>query len=69
MKVRMFFVACLALLVSGCAHYVVTLKGGKTYETRKEPELDTKTGFYRIETRNGDKLQINKDEIVTIKEK
>ena len=69
MKVRMFFVVCLAMLLSGCATYIVTLKDGKSYETSKQPELDTKTGFYKIETKDGDKLQINKSQIVTIKEK
>lgn len=59
----------LALLLAGCGGHVVVLKSGRSIETSKMPELDAKSGFYRVETKDGEKMQINKDEIVMIRDK
>ena len=66
---RMFFAVFLALLLAGCGGHVVVLKSGQTIETSKAPELDTKTGFYRVESKDGKRLQVNKDEVLMIRDK
>ncbi len=59
----------LFLFISCATPHVVLLKDGTTIETRDTPDFDKKAGFYRYETVDGMKGQINKDAIVEIKEK
>lgn len=59
----------LAFLLAACGGHVVVLKSGQSLETSKAPELDAKTGFYRVETKDGKKMQVNKDEILMIRDK
>ena len=59
-----------SFLLAGCAApHVMVLKDGTTIETVNAPEFDNKTGFYEFETTDGKMTQINKDEVVSIKEK
>jgi hypothetical protein len=69
MMTRIVVALSLALLLAGCGGYVLTLKDGRSIETKAAPELDSKTNFYKVETKSGDKLQINKDEVLMIKQR
>ena len=66
---RNFFAMTLAVLLDGCGGHVVVLKSGQTIETSKAPELDTASGFYRFESKDGKRMQVNKDEVLMIRDK
>ncbi len=56
-----------AILFLGCATpHRITMKDGSTIETRGEPEYEKSSGFYRFETRTGEKTRVNKDEVRSI---
>lgn len=69
MMTRMVVTVFLAMLVAGCGGHVMTLKNGRTIETKDAPEFDSKTGFYKVETKSGEKIQINRDEVLMIKQR
>ena len=72
MKIFKCGLVCLSCLfiLSACADpSVITMKDGTTIETTDEPDFNHKTGFYEFETADGQKVQLNKDEVLDIKEK
>ena len=57
-------------LFTGCGTvYLVNMKNGQVYETKKKPKVDGDEGFISVETKDGKKLRVNKDEVLTIEEK
>ena len=60
---------CLFLFIGCAMPHVVILKNGTTINTKSAPFFDRRTGFYWYESPDGVKGQINRDEIVEIKEK
>jgi len=60
---------CLFVFIGCATPQVVILKNGNKIETRDKLDFDITTGFYRYESADGVKGQINKDEIVEIKDK
>lgn len=72
MKFPPRFAVCLCILfvLTSCASpHVMTLKDGRVIDTADEPEFNRKTGFYEYNTVDGKKVQINKDEVLEVKEK
>ncbi len=67
-RVRFFVMAIVAAIwILGCATpHLITLKDGETIQTKAEPKLDKKAGFYKFETQTGEKKQLNKDEVRSI---
>ncbi len=66
------FTVCLSILfaLTACAApHTMTLKDGRVIETADEPEFNQKTGFYEYNTVDGKKVQVNKDEVLEVKER
>ena len=56
--------------LTGCGTvYLVNMKSGQVYETEKKPKVDEAEGFIEVKTKDGRKLRVNKDEVLTIEEK
>jgi len=56
-----------AVVIIGCASpHMITLLDGSTIESKAEPELDKKTGFYKFESRAGEQVKLNKDQVHSI---
>lgn len=56
--------------LTGCGTvYLVKTKNGQIYETKNKPKVDEKEGFIAIQTSDGRKLRVNKDEVLVIEEK
>ncbi len=71
MKSYICFVTCLCslLMLTACSTpHTMTLKNGSIIEMADEPEFNRKTGFYEYETLDGKKVQVNKDEVLDVKE-
>ncbi|MDY7220468.1 YgdI/YgdR family lipoprotein [Denitrificimonas sp. JX-1] len=68
-KNLMTLFACTTLFVLvGCSTpAVITLKDGEQIETKDKPRYDEDSGFYQFEQEDGKPVQVNKDEIHTIK--
>jgi len=59
-----------ALIVGGCSSaHVVVMKDGRTIESKDQPKYNSKTGFYEYHSMDGNKVQVNKKEVVEIKKK
>lgn len=56
----------MALMVSGCSHYVMTTKDGRVLMAQGKPKTDEKTGLIEYTDSDGKKVQINGDEISSI---
>ena len=72
MKFFSRFAVCLCTLfvLTACAApHTLTLKDGRVIDTADEPDFNRKTGFYEYKTVDGKKVQINKDEVLEVKEK
>ncbi|MBJ7221943.1 MULTISPECIES: YgdI/YgdR family lipoprotein [unclassified Brenneria] len=72
MKVRIKIAIALALLftLSGCSsHYVMATKQGQMLLTQSKPELDKDTGMLSYVDEQGNKKQINRDDISQIIER
>ena len=55
---------------TGCGTvYLVNMKSGQVYETEKKPKVNEAEGFIEVKTKDGRKLRVNKDEVLTIEEK
>ncbi len=60
---------CITVL-AGCTLHppqIVTLKDGTVYHARKQPEYDKSTGFYLFDTIGGHHLEVNRDQVKSIK--
>ncbi len=71
MKSSLIFAVCfcsLFMLTACSTPYTLTLKDGTVIETPDEPEFNRKTGFYEYETLDGKKVQVNKDEVLDVRE-
>jgi len=69
---KLFAVALLfaALIVGGCSSaHVVVMKDGRTIESKDQPKYDPKTGFYEYHDMDGNKVRVNKEEVVEFKKK
>ena len=70
MKIKFLLITILSMVLIGCAAPLrMLLKDGRTIEAKDEPEFNEKTGFYEIETPEGRKVKLNKDEVIEIREK
>lgn len=72
MNIFFRFIVCFTTfwVFTACtAPHSMTLKDGRVIETADEPEFNRKTGFYEYRTVDGKKVQINKDEVLEVKEK
>jgi hypothetical protein len=63
-----FLPAIVALLVlagvCGCATpYLITLNDGSTIQTKDEPKLNRRAGFYEFKDVSGKEARVNKDQI------
>jgi major membrane immunogen (membrane-anchored lipoprotein) len=57
-----------AVVIIGCAStHTITLLDGSIIESNAEPEFDKKTGFYEFETRAGEYVKLNKDQVRSIR--
>ena len=71
MKSSICFAACLCslLMLTACATpHTMTLKNGSIIEMADEPKFNRNTGFYEYESLDGKKVQVNKDEVLDVKE-
>ncbi|HKS32444.1 MAG TPA: YgdI/YgdR family lipoprotein [Enterobacteriaceae bacterium] len=60
----------LACVVSGCSSdYVMATKDGRMILTDGKPEVDDETGLVSYEDQQGNKLQINRDDVSQIIER
>ncbi|ROP59580.1 uncharacterized protein DUF903 [Enterobacter sp. BIGb0383] len=60
----------LACVVSGCSSdYVMATKDGRMILTDGKPEIDDETGLVSYEDQQGNKLQINRDDVSQIIER
>ena len=60
----------LAFAVSGCSsHYVMSTKDGRMILTDGKPEVDDDTGLVSYRDREGNQMQINRDEVSQIIER
>jgi len=60
----------LACVVSGCSSdYVMATKDGRMLLTDGKPEIDDETGLVSYEDQQGNKLQINRDDVSQIIER
>ena len=60
----------LAFAVSGCSSdYVMSTKDGRMILTDGKPEVDDDTGLVSYRDREGNQLQINRDEVSQIIER
>lgn len=60
----------LAFAVSGCSSdYVMSTKDGRMILTDGKPEVDDDTGLVSYRDREGNKMQINRDEVSQIIER
>jgi outer membrane protein assembly factor BamE (lipoprotein component of BamABCDE complex) len=58
--VALFVLAC----VSGCSTpYTITMNDGSTIETKDEPKLDRRSGFYEYKNTDGKTARVNKDQV------
>ena len=61
---------CLAFAVSGCSSdYVMSTKDGRMILTDGKPEVDDDTGLVSYRDREGNQMQINRDEVSQIIER
>jgi major membrane immunogen (membrane-anchored lipoprotein) len=66
----LFLLIAVLCFFTGCGTtYLVNLKSGQVYETKKKPKVDEDEGFITVKTKDGKKLRVNKDEVLTIEEK
>ncbi len=60
----------LAFAVSGCSNdYVMSTKDGRMILTDGKPEVDDDTGLVSYRDREGNQMQINRDEVSQIIER
>lgn len=60
----------LACVVSGCSSdYVMATKDGRMILTDGKPEIDDETGLVSYEDQQGNRLQINRDDVSQIIER
>ena len=60
----------LAFAVSGCSSdYVMATKDGRMILTDGKPEIDDETGLVSYHDQQGNKLQINRDDVSQILER
>lgn len=60
----------LAFAVSGCSSdYVMSMKDGRMILTDGKPEVDDDTGLVSYRDREGNQMQINRDEVSQIIER
>lgn len=60
----------LAFAVSGCSSdYVMSTKDGRMIRTDGKPEVDNDTGLVSYRDREGNQMQINRDEVSQIIER
>lgn len=60
----------LAFVVSGCSSdYVMSTKDGRMILTDGKPEVDDDTGLVSYRDREGNQMQINRDEVSQIIER
>ena len=60
----------LAFAVSGCSSdYVMSTKDGRMILTDGKPEVDDDTGLVSYRDREGNQMQINRDEVSQISER
>ena len=60
----------LAFAVSGCSSdYVMSTKDGRMIQTDGKPEVDDDTGLVSYRDREGNQMQINRDEVSQIIER
>ena len=60
----------LAFAVSGCSSdYVISTKDGRMILTDGKPEVDDDTGLVSYRDREGNQMQINRDEVSQIIER
>jgi hypothetical protein len=59
---------CLLTLAACSSQYRMMLKDGSVIMMDDEPEFNHRTGFYEYKTLDGKNAQVNKDEVVEIKE-
>ena len=60
----------LAFAVSGCSSdYVMSTKDGRMILTDSKPEVDDDTGLVSYRDREGNQMQINRDEVSQIIER
>ena len=67
---RLIITVALASLLVSCSspHYRITLKDGRTFNSEGEPELQTKTGYYRYMNLEGRDALIRADEVLMIEQ-
>ena len=67
-RVRAAIAAVATVFSLGCAApHLITLQDGTTYESKAEPKFNKRSGFYEFKSRTGERVQLNKDEIRSIK--
>lgn len=67
-RVRAGIAMVAAMFILGCATpHRITLQDGSTVESTAEPKYNKATGFYEFESRTGERVKLNKDEIRSIK--
>ena len=66
-RLRAVIAVVAAVVIMGCASpHMITLLDGSTIESKAEPDFDKKTGFYEFESRAGEHLKLNKDQVRSI---
>ena len=66
---RLLFVICLLCtgILSGCATpQLIRLKDGREYVSTNYPQYDKESGFYTFTTRDGQSMEMNRDQIESI---
>ncbi|KAB8309468.1 YgdI/YgdR family lipoprotein [Erwinia endophytica] len=71
MKILSFFMAIMAILtLTGCSsNYVMQTKTGEMVITKGKPEMDKSTGLLIYKDTDGNKHEINRDQVKQIIEK
>ena len=67
---RLLLVICVVTtgLLSGCASpHVIKLKDGREFISTDYPDYDKASGFYMFTTKDGQSMEMNRDQIESIK--
>lgn len=55
--------------LAGCSSpSVITMKDGREIQSVDTPEYDSSTGFYEFEQLDGARVQVNKDQVRSVKD-
>ena len=55
--------------LAGCSSpSVITMNDGREIQSVDTPEFDSRTGFYEFEQLDGKRVQVNKDQVRSVKD-